>query len=234
MTEEETRESKTAYLLRAIGYVVTVIGVSISAVALTLSFFQIREDRETREATLYGLAAERLEASRKERKNKIVLGLAGQIPILERMARLGMELRYLNANHTNLRGATLPGANFWCSTFVSADLSHTELMDSDLRRATLLKTDLRHANLTGAKLDGAWIFATKLQGTNFQNASLRNTSFWDVDLSQAKGLTKEQLKQACGEKERVTMPEDWKGILKPCPKTRERAECPQFRQADDG
>ena len=112
------------------------IGVIVAVLVLVVTLFQVNRDRLTREAQLLGLAAERLEAAR-------VLGpsqRAGQIQLLERIVRLGVSLKGIDASSVTLQGAD----------FTGADLSESDLMDTNLAAANFANVKLARANLTRA------------------------------------------------------------------------------------
>ena len=88
---------------------------------------------------------------------------------------------------------TLTSAGFTAPTFINADLSQATLIEADLSGA-----NLRRVYLTGAYLTGAY-----LTGANLS----------DAYLSGVRGVTQEQLDQACGTG--TTLPDGL--ALKPCP-----------------
>lgn len=188
-----------AYFVRTIeplGVLLAAIGLLVSAAALSLSWSEIRKERAVQEATLFSMAAERLDAARKkEERNE--LGDAGQIPLLERMVDLKISLRGINAHDVNLAGAQFPEADFWCASLFGTDLSSSNLTRANLEQTQLIGVNFSRANLTGSSLDGSWVFSSKFSGANFKNVSLRNTAFSNVDLSEVKGLTENQLSEAC-------------------------------------
>jgi hypothetical protein len=111
-----------------------------------------------------------------------------------------------------------------------ADLSDQYLPGMDLRGANLRRTNFQGANLYAAKLQGAWVDNANLQcvdlgaadlrwayleGTNLQGADLSDANLGEADLRAAnlqgaklldvRGLTQEQLNQACGD-EKTMLP----------------------------
>jgi uncharacterized protein YjbI with pentapeptide repeats len=107
----------------------------------------------------------------------------------------GANLEGANLMFTNLRGsvfvrtilknAVIVKANLQGATLKEAVLVKARLKEADLKGARLVSADLREANLKGANLKGA----------NFSNANLLGAQFEDTDLSQAEGLTSEQISQ---------------------------------------
>jgi hypothetical protein len=94
-------------------------------------------------------------------------------------ARLGGVDRRFGAH---MYGAILTGAKLMGADMRYADLRHVSLAPSGT-----VASDLTNAKLRGATVDGS---------TDFTRAVLSGTDFTDVDLSQARGLTDEQLQGA--------------------------------------
>ena len=160
---------------------------------------------------------------------------AGQIVVLESMVTTGMSLDRLDLTDIYLRGAKLPGAelgdaNLSCSFLVEADLSGATLSGSAVR-VVFFGADLSGADFSGANMSESAFAASKtapssltdvdfrkadlqravfrgvaLDGADFSEATLEGTWFWKVDLSGARGLEPDQLKEACV-REVVGLPE---------------------------
>jgi uncharacterized protein YjbI with pentapeptide repeats len=81
-----------------------------------------------------------------------------------------------------INSAQLRGADLRYASAGSAFLARADLREANLRGADLRGANLQHANFAEASLA-----ETKLEGTDLRNA----------DLSQARGLTQQQLNQAC-------------------------------------
>jgi hypothetical protein len=126
-------------------------------------------------------------------------------------ARLG----HANLSHATMRKATLcsaelPEANLMSARLQGADLSHADLTLANLRKAELGGASLREADLTGAKLhetDPLRVDASpaRFSETDLSGADLSKADLRAVDLSGAKGLTREQLAQAITD-ERTSLP----------------------------
>lgn len=193
-----------------------------------------REERQTRRAALLGLAYERLEAARrKDEKNPKAyqkVAHSGQIPVLERMAALGLDFAGIDASDVNLVvagsrtsapiGINLDGANFTHANLGNANLAGANLRRSVFENATLQDVRLRRANLLDvsfvrAKLQGADLSCADLTGGNFEEAKLQGTNVTQANLSGIKNLTQNQLDQTCGEIDyppvNVPKPLSWKG-----------------------
>lgn len=76
----------------------------------------------------------------------------------------------------------------------------------DLHGAFIRRTDLSYANLEGANLSGADCTNAIFRGANFKDAILSQTVLRGADLSEAKNLTIEQLREAIID-EATTLPE---------------------------
>jgi uncharacterized protein YjbI with pentapeptide repeats len=120
-----------------------------------------------------------------------------------------------NAANTLLRNANLEDARLHAVNFRNADLSNAnlrnaDLSDSDLAGAILLRADLTETDLGLARLDRA-----RLLGANLLRADLLGAVFHDANLYRVRGLTQQQLDQACGENA-VGLP--YHLSISPCPK----------------
>ncbi len=112
-------------------------------------------------------------------------------------------------SHANLEEADLRGAN----------LQQASLYGANLQEANLTSANLQGADLSGAKLQGAKLWAAKLQrailwSADLQKADLSGANLQGTELRSAKGLTQEQLDQACGDTETKLPPNL---SIKPCP-----------------
>ena len=91
-----------------------------------------------------------------------------------------------NLRETSLSRANLDGAHLYNANLDGAFLSFSTLQGADFDGANLRQADLRRANFEGATFKGANLGGAILKGTRLQGAHL----------SQAIGLTREQLAQA--------------------------------------
>jgi uncharacterized protein YjbI with pentapeptide repeats len=125
----------------------------------------------------------------------------------------GSDFTNTDFTEANLSGVRGHGANFLGANLTRANLSGANLLGSELVRvsardaqfvgATLFGANLsqghferanfKSANLVGANLAGASVAGTDFTGANFAHANIAAS-----DLSQAKGLTQDQIDQACG------------------------------------
>ena len=121
------------------------------------------------------------------------------------------DLRYANLKWADLIDANLQGANLAFADLQGADLLRANLQRANLREANLqganlLRANLKLANLEGANLQGANLEAANLEGAVFRTVGKIPINLASADLSFAKGLTQEQLDQACGD-DKTELPE---------------------------
>jgi uncharacterized protein YjbI with pentapeptide repeats len=110
-------------------------------------------------------------------------------------------------SQSNLHGASLSGAS----------LQWADLQGADLRQANLQGADLFSAELQGANLGRAKLQKASLNGANLKDANPFFANFRAAILANAKGLTRKQLDEACGDDE-TGLPDylaDYQ--MKPCP-----------------
>jgi uncharacterized protein YjbI with pentapeptide repeats len=98
----------------------------------------------------------------------------------------GADLSQANGRGAVLEKATLAGAKFVCAQLYEADLTEADLTRANLRSAQLRGAILRNARLRGADIGDA----------SFEVAVLDGADLRGVDLSEATGLTREQLARA--------------------------------------
>lgn len=193
-------------------------GIFLAVIALFVTLIELSTDRKVREATMIGLASDRLEATRQLERNK--RGTAryntGQVRMLETMARLGIGL-----NHMDLSDMT--NVDFVCSDLRGANLIGALLTDADLTWAKLTRAKIADANFADADLYGADLSRIKVaSGVDFSKAKFRNTRLRNMDLRTAKGLTDRQIRDACGYD--VEFPSYITEKLKRCSEEQEREQ----------
>jgi hypothetical protein len=101
------------------------------------------------------------------------------------------DLRETRLSNADLREANLHGANL-----SSADLSGADLSGADLHGADLSGADASGANLSGANLSAVNLSGVSLYGAHLSLADLSLAYLRGVDLSEARGLTREQIESA--------------------------------------
>jgi hypothetical protein len=114
-----------------------------------------------------------------------------------------------------LSGANLSAADLSGADLRYADLSEANLLDADLSNANLLGADLSdpdlsdadYTDLSGANLSNALLQLADLSGAVLSDAVLSDAVLNWADLSDARGITKEQLEQQGAYLEGATMPD---------------------------
>lgn len=118
----------------------------------------------------------------------------------------GRSLAKANLASAGLREADLSDADCRQAIFVSADLRRADISAADLsgadlsvanlRGASLRMAKLAGASLRGADLAGACLSDADLAGTDLAGANLLDADLRKSDLSEAVGLTQEQIAKA--------------------------------------
>jgi uncharacterized protein YjbI with pentapeptide repeats len=145
--------------------------------------------------------------------------LALQAADAEGMDLSDTDLSRADLSEANLKGANLEGANLSHATIYGADLSDADLSDANLSHANVARwfsprALRRNVNLGGATLKDADLSDAKLSGANLSDAKLSRANLSSADLSDALGITNEELEQQAASLEGATMPngqkyEDW-------------------------
>ncbi len=91
-----------------------------------------------------------------------------------------------------------------------AYLSEADLTGANLEQANLAAANLERANLAGADLSGANLAGADLRGANLTQTVLLDTNLQDANLSEAQGLTEDQL--AGANLADATLPEGMTGL----------------------
>lgn len=159
---------------------------------------------------------EEIEDFRGWEEKEAVYRISGNVRRINKLGAVPQNMRGAYLAGSDLRGANLAGVdlvgadlsdsdcgtanfsktNFLGASFVDAELSEVNLaeanmMNANLKNAFVIETDLGNTNLKGANFENAKVFYT-----DFSGARLRAARFVDVDISQAKGITENQLSQA--------------------------------------
>lgn len=201
-------------VMQPLGTLATVAALIVAVIALMWTWYEVRESRTMRQATLFVFAMERIEVARQmdsgksatsKRKNgtrrcssgfKQLSARAGQIAVLERMVRLPISLRDIVARDVNLvvprkrRDRELRGIDLKGADLSSADLRNTNLRKAFLSGGTLTKAQidkscLRDAMLVDTYLVGADLANSALNGADLSNADLTDADLYQVNFSGA-------------------------------------------------
>ena len=93
----------------------------------------------------------------------------------------------------NLKGAYLQEANLKGTDLQEANLEGANLHSANLEEASLIKAKLEGATLGNANLEGAYLHSANLCLADLEGANLYGAYLTGADLTEAIGLTKEQL-----------------------------------------
>lgn len=191
--------------------VIAVATVVIAGIAGWAAIFLLEEEEERRNVRI-ARAWELLW------KTEGVTGNFGQIAALESLHADGANLKRLQMRGRYLVGVRLPGADLFRAYFICTDLSGADLsgeanleraemqgatlVETDLRTVTLTSADLRSAVLRDADLREADLKEANLYSANLRGAKVSKTDFElallnKADLTEAVGLTQDQLKVTC-------------------------------------
>ena len=204
--------------------VIQPLGILVAVVTLFATFYEIRENRqeinqnrELREAMLFSMAMERTAVARELDLGKKAVtkdedgnwrcssrfkrqsARVGQIPVLERMAGLGISLEDIELNDLNLivgrsrreqseelLGIDLGNANLRRADFHNTNLTNALLSNANLISAQLKRSCLKEVVLSGADLRDANLSESDMYRADLSNAILINTDLYRTDLSRAK------------------------------------------------
>lgn len=115
----------------------------------------------------------------------------------------GADLTKALGGRASFKGAELKNAVLAKAELPRADFSETELAGTDLTKADLARANMTGSRLTDVELKFANLSRAKLQGavvvaSDFGGAYTYLMRIEGADLSQAQGLTQDQLDIACG------------------------------------
>jgi uncharacterized protein YjbI with pentapeptide repeats len=105
----------------------------------------------------------------------------------------GMRLEGIDLREADLSSATLQNCDLYKANLSSANAVAARLQRSDLSRALLLGANLRLADLSEADLSGADLSQAVLARCKLFGTNLVATNFCGADLSDATGLTAQQM-----------------------------------------
>jgi uncharacterized protein YjbI with pentapeptide repeats len=116
---------------------------------------------------------------------------------------LGVKAPRVSLVRSDLSGSVLQNSDLSKAYLAEADLSNANLIKADLsaailRRASFYGAGLDEADLSGADLRGASLNGANLTDADLSGAKLNGTNLFKANLSGARGLTQQQLNQACG------------------------------------
>jgi len=109
-----------------------------------------------------------------------------------------------NLFQANLSNKVLKGKNYAGARLRQADLSislmdHTSFAHADLRDVNGYAGRFIGANFAGADMTNSTFVGAYLDGANFRGAKLSGVNFSGAEMAAAVGLTRAQLREACGD-----------------------------------
>jgi BTB/POZ domain-containing protein KCTD9 len=113
----------------------------------------------------------------------------------------GSNMNYINLEDSTLQNANLDNvrlnqANLQNVKMQGASLKNAQMSGANLQFTTAIKTDFTDANLIKAKFKGAVLIDSILTNSMVAGADFTDANLFKADLSNAKGLTAEQLSTA--------------------------------------
>ncbi len=103
-----------------------------------------------------------------------------------------------NLSETDLRRADMSGGVFTGSDFTAARLTNASATQADFTQAKFHSAQLDHANFENAIFTSAEFKDAKFGHAYLDGASFEDADLSGADLSETRGLTQNQLDQACG------------------------------------
>jgi uncharacterized protein YjbI with pentapeptide repeats len=140
---------------------------------------------------------------RAEMRNVQLQGADLTDALLQRAILMGAQLQEATLTNARLQGADLLGAQLQGAWMRGAQLQGANLAHADLEGADLVSANLQKPDLNDPELKGIALLEVQKKGTNLVYAHLQKAKLGDallqgVDLTQTKGLTPEQVKEARG------------------------------------
>ncbi len=189
------------------GFDLTVASVQVAIASVTLAIamlgaFFIHDEYQDRRQARMTRAWELLHNTQEIRFFNV-----GQIEALQSLHLSGANLRRVNLASRYLEGIDLRGADFYGAHFSAANLAGADLRDTVLHGSRMDIVNLTEARLDGADmskaiLSRAQLIDASLRGVDLTEAVLAGTDLSGANLRRARGLTAEQLAEACATPER--------------------------------
>ena len=103
-------------------------------------------------------------------------------------------IKLLNFSLCHLERLSFSNSQLQGACFLSAKLQGARFVNAKLQGVDFRHVELQGAHFIGAKLQGAYFIGAKLQGADFIGAQLQGADCGLADFSNAKNLTKDQVK----------------------------------------
>ena len=94
----------------------------------------------------------------------------------------GANLRNAFLNKISLQGASLSGANLQSATLQNVDLSNASIQDIDLRKGIIVRSNFERAFLSNADFRGARLIGVNFRNANLHGANFRNAQLYGIEL----------------------------------------------------
>jgi uncharacterized protein YjbI with pentapeptide repeats len=146
------------------------------------------QEADLQEANLIGA---NLEEAGLEGANLLEAGLEDTILSMANLNRAYLKEAFLS--RADLHWAWLEGANLQGAALQGANLEGTYLIRTILVGCDLIKANLEGADLKEANLEGAILMEANLKGAILMRANLKEVNLQGAYLTEAKGLTSDQL-----------------------------------------
>ncbi|WP_378182115.1 pentapeptide repeat-containing protein [Aquimarina sp. SS2-1] len=95
----------------------------------------------------------------------------------------GVNMKYINLNHSNLSEVNLPAVNLERSELIEANMEKINLSDANLKQSVLTNANLRNSELLSADLTNAKLYGANLTEADLTEATLWGTRFEDANLT---------------------------------------------------
>ena len=205
-------------LIAALALAGTALSLVLTCVALVKQRRELKQQRLTREAELFGLTAARLEAARQEeaaRQQEAGRQVVEAQERLEFVRKQGAGPQQAEAAKVDVESAKkwLEHIRRWPTVRAGQGplLERMVRLGMDLEGINASGVSLYRANLANAKLRNA-----DLTGADLTDAKLRETDLANAKLTGAKRITQEQLDAACGDPGPRALPDGLAWHSGPC------------------
>jgi uncharacterized protein YjbI with pentapeptide repeats len=115
---------------------------------------------------------------------------------LDAASLLNADLGAASFKNAHLNNTIFDGANLADANFLRARLQGATFGATNLARSTFIGAQIQDVDFTGANLERANLFRLNLSGVDFSLANLRGAILRNADMSEAIGVTREQIELA--------------------------------------
>lgn len=111
----------------------------------------------------------------------------------------GCDLFQIDLTYQNIAGRNFTGSRIRQADLTIAIADRTNFTGANLSLTNMFGMRATGANFTGANLDEAQLVGAYFGASQFSGARLRGANLSGADLSNARGLSQDQLNTACGD-----------------------------------